>query len=434
LQIFQFRGAMDETVHDAHPHAYPRRRVAIPPEHGVIPMSNVGFNGAAPLGCGMSGMQGAAGYPTPAPYYNPDGSIDTFAIPVGAQAFGAGAAIAMPAERFISTLTGGVIVGKDGEPAGRVPEGSFVDTKSGKLYGPDSKPITLPEGATVDFFDLPDLDQLVADAKAATGGGSTESDPPETAPGKHTTGVMGQWGPGGFTPFEPGTSTVAGMGEDCGMDHGAPGKVAGASGGGAVDPARVAIMRDQIAHATAMGASPATIAQMRHQLQDIINGVPGETVGPLGGGASNVASLQDQLRAAMAGAQGVNAGGMAMPGMLAAGHSMHPPAFPGSYGDIFGGGLATAVGGANGLGTIPGLQSSLLELVATLRELTAALQETTRGGGPGGKAEPPAPGKESGTTTTPPVEPPSTDSDADKPSIESASSSSDGSSSSSASS
>lgn len=222
-------------------------------------------------------------------------------------------------ERFISSRAGGVIIGADGAPAGRVPEGSFVDTKDGRIYGPDSKPLDLPEGATVDFFDLPDLDKLLEQVRAGGPGtgskdaktDSTTKDATSTGSGDDAatkTAVDGQWGPGGVTEFKGGAKPAG-----CDMDHGPTG--------------------------TKGGGMPANVASLRRQMHDAL-------------------------------AQ--------LPQMLPT--SMYPPAFPANGPGVLAGGPGSAVGGVHGLGTIPGLHASLMDLVKTLDELAKALQTTTAGG------------------------------------------------------
>lgn len=283
---------------------------------------------------------GGGALPGPRPMApNPDGSDFGFAMP------GPGMAIPMFQERFVSSMAGGVILDKDGAPSGRVPEGSFVDTKDGTIYGPDSKKLNVPEGATVDFFDLPDVKQLMADAKAgsmpsvldsAEGGG----------PAQKGTIVGGQWGPGGVTHFPGGA--MAG----CDMPGHAPGKpttsVGGVSGSGPLP--NVLTLQLQ-----------AALQQLQH-LQTTMGG----------GAPSKPSQLPSQ---------------------------MMPPGFPVSAGGVMAGGLPSAVAGASGIGMTPGLQSSLVNLVSVLRELTAALATTTAGGAPGKISTLPAPVK-------PPVAPP----------------------------
>ena len=90
---------------------------------------------------------------------------------------------------------------------------------------------------------------------------------------------------------------------------------------------------------------------------------------------------------------GLNVGGPFSGATFPGSHAFHP---------VWGGGPATAVGGASGLGSIPSLDSSLRELVKTLNDLTAALAKTTAGGKVDQKSEPTTskPTTESGTTTT----------------------------------
>ncbi len=230
-------------------------------------MSNVGFN--VPIhagGCG-GGATSPAGLPRQArpiggpfgdPFGGPFGGLvgDMVGGPFGPMGpFGGGgfpivsigatapAAIG-PLERFVSSQSGGVIIGEDGAPAGRLPEGSFVDTKDGTIYGPDSKPITLPEGSTADFFDLPDIAQVVAQAKdtatamaaatTAVGLADTKGSSPDAkdAAAGHASMMQsfvdGQWGPGGITPIKGGAPG------GCDMDHAGPAtKIGGSTPGGA---------------------------------------------------------------------------------------------------------------------------------------------------------------------------------------------------------
>lgn len=339
-------------------------------------MASIGFNPNVPSHAGCGGA--TPGAPLPGPGKQPSGLMTGRpAMAAGsfgfdpAFAFGGAAAMdpafamAMPAaafgdERFISSMAGGVIVGKDGAPAGRIPEGSFIDTRDGKLYGPDSKPLTLPEGATADFFDLPDIEQLMADARAgraameAMRAGTTTTAPGTMVGGASGGGapakteVAGQWGPGGVTDFKGGGPKVAGAsgGGDasCDAGHGAP----AAKGGGA-------------SGSTAVGGASG----------------PFKAGGPAikGGGADNLRSLTAQLEQGLASltAMGVDPGGM-RPGVLA-------------------GGPSTAVLGARGLGSPPSLQTSLMELVRTLEELARALQTTAVGGGGAPGPTTPPPGK-----------------------------------------
>lgn len=167
-------------------------------------------------GCGMHA-------PTPAVPVNAGG--DAAAVSFGD--FIANAPRPAP-ERFVHSQRGGVMVDKDGNPGGRIPENSYVDLASGNVYGPDGSQITIPEGATVDFFDLPDVakmrssfERLQADA---AGGG-------ETAPTK----VAGASGSGATDAEAP--TKVAGASGSGATDAAAPTKVAGASGSGATEAA-----------------------------------------------------------------------------------------------------------------------------------------------------------------------------------------------------
>ena len=169
-------------------------------------MSTIGFNPAtnppAHAGCDtptgpLGGGMPPAGMAFPLPTSNGiAGEVSTLlnSLPSGAMSGGA-------AERFVASSAGGVILDKAGAPAGRVPAGSFIDTKDGKVYGADGKAITLPEGGSVDFFDLPDLGTL---RNEANGGGHLG------APGKSA--VDGQWGPGGITPIKDGLAPIKGGG------------------------------------------------------------------------------------------------------------------------------------------------------------------------------------------------------------------------------
>jgi hypothetical protein len=352
-------------------------------------MASIGFNSALPAaGCGMSPP--ATALPRPAIFGGGGFELPGFDDVPQPDPFGG--------ERFIASEAGGFVLDKDGELAGRVPEGSYVDTKTGKVYGPDDKAITVPEGGTVDFRDLPDLDDILKMVKAAAddageihgdrfisseAGGiiigkdgdvagrvpagsfvdaksgkvyGPDSKPitlPEGATvdffdlpdlddllkqvrgggamaagaaypaGKFDSMVDGQWGPGGVTSFKGGAHAAAAAGEDCGMDHGPTGSKAGGPG-------------------------------------------------------SNVAALDHQLQHGLAQLQNM---GLELPDP----RTMPMPGHP-HYGPM-GGGFGSAVNGARGLGSLPSLDSSLKELVITLRELTEALAKTTAGGPPA-KTEP----------------------------------------------
>jgi hypothetical protein len=232
----------------------------------------------------------------------------------------------MAPERFVSSMAGGVMLDSSGAPSGRVPEGSFVDLKDGKIYGPDSKPLSIPTGSTVDFFDLPSVEDLQKEHAAMgemyeqmkAGGGTTVGDK-GSAPGKGavTTAVDGQWGPGGTTSF--------GGGQDSST---ATSKVGGASG-------------------TGTDAAP-------------IKG------GGAAASAAGLASIMQALQTAMAQIAGLT-GGTA-------------PAVAGTSG----GGATDAVAGTSKIGTVPSLQSSLDELVKTLKVLVDVIRTSkiTGGGAP----------------------------------------------------
>lgn len=261
---------------------------------GVIIDKDGNPAGRVPAGAFVDTKDGALYGPDSKPLTLPEGgTVDFHDLPdleeLLKQVRGGGDELRGP--RFINSTAGGVIVGSDGAIAGRVPAGSFVDAKDGKVYGPDSKPIAVPDGAKVDFFDMPDLDELL---KQVRGGGAD-------APDKALL-VSGQWGPGGVTDFKGGTQVGGAHGPGgCDMDHGPKATKAG---------------------------GPGASAQTQRTL--------------------------DQLGRSLASTMG----------------RANP---------VLGGGLGSAVGGASSLGTIPSLQVSLEELVKTLTELTRALQAT--GGG-----------------------------------------------------
>jgi hypothetical protein len=191
-----------------------------------------------------------------------------FAIPT----FGAAAAVAMPVERFASSMSGGVILGKDGAPAGRIPAGSFVDTKDGTIFGPDGKQLTLPEGATVDFFDLPDIKELVEMNRAATGGGTTKGSGPDA---KDHAAMMqsfvdGQWGPGGVTPIKGGGT------EGCDMGHAATASGPATKAGGAT--------------AVAGASGNPTINSLNAQIQKLMDEVRRITPTSTSGGGATLAA------------------------------------------------------------------------------------------------------------------------------------------------
>lgn len=265
----------------------------------------------------------ATGMPMPMPSFG--GGLPGMAFP----AMQHGPHTPTPPERFISSAAGGVILDKDGAPAGRVPAGSFVDTKDGKVYGPDSKPLAIPSGSSVDFFDLPDVNHLVAMA----GGGAVGPD--KGAAAMPHPAVLGQWGPGGTTPIKGGAA-------GCEMDHapGAHGIHAGHGG-----PMQ------------ALGGGPAgqyVPDPVAAQLQQLLS-----------------QAQQLGLRPALSTAYGAP-----IPS------GTYPPGMPVGFNPtVHGGGLGTGVLGASGVGVPPSLQSALMELVATLGQLAQAVQAATSGGG-----------------------------------------------------
>lgn len=271
-------------------------------------------------GYGMPVPGFGLGAAAPAPY--PAGAFPDFGALVGdAEMMGPAA------ERFVSSMSGGVVIDKDGAPAGRVPENSFVDLKDGGVYGPDGKKLDLPEGSTVDFFDLPDLAEMSRgfNATTAAGGGTDGTTLPAM---KHpsyptwATQIDGQWGPGGTTALNGGAK-----GAHAGCDHhgNSATKVGGAKGGGM------------------------TVA---------------------GGGTNafnSVANLQSQLAQGLAQLNGMGIN----PGMVG-----------GAYGGGHGMGPMGALGGYGKLGMRPGdMQQSLNELIFVLRDLVSAMKDASKGGG-----------------------------------------------------
>lgn len=330
-------------------------------------MSNVGLNApTAHLGCGGMPPAAAAAAPSPgvgmnaAAFALPAGFPGipampagmTMAMPAMGMPLGMGAAMAMPApERFASSMAGGVILGSDGAPTGRIPAGSFVDTKDGTIFGPDGKALALPAGSKADFFDLPDVKELVdmnrmataeaarmAELAKAMGGGMTTSGPGAKTGDHHSmmqSFVDGQWGPGGVTPIKGGGAP------GCDMDHGAT---------------------------TAAGTTPASS----------VAGASGG--GPLGSLTSQITSLLDQIR------------------------RLTPTPTSG------GGATLAASTGASALGSMDQLRASVNDLVGAIGQLNLALDAAgIRGGGPGkGPLQfplPPAPA----TPAAPKVEPPKTE-------------------------
>jgi hypothetical protein len=339
-------------------------------------MSNIGLHTSIPHpgGCG-GGPVPAAAAAAAAPIGMPGGLGGAgFAIP--ALGFPA-AAMEMPApERFASSMAGGVIVGKDGAPAGRIPAGSFVDTKDGTIFGPDGKAITLPEGSTADFFDLPDVKELINMNRLATqgaermaklselmGGGATKSTTPDAKTTDHhgtQSFVDGQWGPGGVTPIKGGSAP------GCDMDHGAATKAGGATTSGT----------------TATTGTTAASA--------VAGASGGGAAGTLESLTAQITSLMEQVK------------------------RLTPTPTSG------GGGTLVAAAGASALGSTDALRSSVDDLVGVIAQLNVALDRVgIRGGGPGqGPLQfplPPAPPKtepaktEPAKTEAPKVEPPKTE-------------------------
>ncbi len=327
-------------------------------------MSNVGLNTPTThLGCGGTPPPAGA-MPHPATVLNNSG----FAIPAGFPGPGAIAlpalgmpigAMAMPApERFASSMAGGVILGSDGAPTGRIPAGSFVDTKDGTIFGPDGKAMTLPEGSTADFFDLPDIKELMAMTRMATaeaersaelmkamGAATTASGPGAKTTDRHSgmqSFVDGQWGPGGVTPIKGG-----GAAPGCDMDHGATTKAGGAA---------------------ATGATAATAAT------SAVGGVRGRPFEQL---QLQLNALMDQIR------------------------TLTPTPTSG------GGGTLVAATGASTLGSVDQLRLSVNDLISVVGQLNLALEAA--GISAGGPAKTDAAKSEAPKTETPKVEPPKTE-------------------------
>jgi hypothetical protein len=320
-------------------------------------MSSIGSNPVPHAGCGAPPAAMPA-MPHPGTLAGVGGG-HAFTMPAGPMPM----PMPMEPERFVASSSGGLILDKDGAPSGRIAAGSFVDTKDGKVYGPDNKPIVLPEGSSVDFFDLPSIKQLMDDAKqmaafAATANGSATGSGATTAPGKTIadpgppptkTAVDGQWGPGGVTDLKGGGATKPDDG--CDSMHGPTGpKGSGGSSHHSTTAGGPTTTKATAATPTSQSALAAQLQAMATQLQSLVGGVSG-------GGASAAAS-----------------------------------------------GAATAATGASHLGTLPGLHASLNDLVATLRQLTDVLASATKGGGiwqlpPPPPKAPPTPAKP--TTATP---------------------------------
>lgn len=310
-------------------------------------------------GIGFNHLAGAVpAYPAtalPAPGATAAGGFPaSFAVP----AFHADPGFAMPSqpERFINAHAGGVLLDKAGSPTARIPEGSFVDAKEGRLHGPDGKLIAIPEGGSFDLFDMPDVAELVAHYKDGTaafealrGGGTTVGGSAYPMQQYPPTSVDGQWGPGGVTPFKGGAAATK---PGCDQHHTT--QVGGARGSG------------MISRGTAYGP-------MRGGMMP-----PAKVLG--GGG---VPALAAQLQQALMQAHQLAGGGLhgPMPGAGAYGR------MPGMVAGVNGGGALDAMSATGPLGGMPGLQQSLQELVVTLRQLTMALQGTD-GGGPAKQAPP----------------------------------------------
>ena len=344
-------------------------------------MSNVGLN-TSPAHAGGCGGTPPSIQPVLSQLAGLGVNAGGFALPAMAMPAGMAMPAPMAPERFASSMSGGVILGKDGAPAGRIPAGSFVDTKDGTIFGPDGKAIALPEGSTADFFDLPDVKELMEMNKAAAagsarlaelykamaeGGGKTMSGP-DGKPMDHASMMQsfvdGQWGPGGVTPMKGGGA------DGCGMDHGATTKAGGA---------------------TATGTTAATTSSSPTSSTTAVAGASGS--GPAGSLASLTAlitSVMDQLK------------------------RLTPTPTSG------GGGTLVAATGAATLGSTDALRLSVNDLVGVIAQLNVALERAgIRGGGPGqgplqflppAKLPPtPPPTVEPPKTEAPKVEPPRTE-------------------------
>jgi len=252
----------------------------------------------------------------------------------------------VPAERFVQSASGGVIVGADGAPTGTIPANSFLDTSNGKIFGADGKEIPIPAGSKADFFDLPDIAMMVRDAAAIAASATTPGGTTVAAGGgpanKHTnpTQVAGQHGHGMPAQGAPASTTAGGStaaGADCGMDH--MSGVAGASGAAGASGT------------TAGGGAASMLANLQGILAQLRGLVPA-----LGAGMTN--SLDPAFTPSIAAAGLPTSGG---------------------------GGAATAVGGASGLGQTmdSGLGSALADLMSVLRDLTKAIHDNTSAAGGG---------------------------------------------------
>ena len=338
-----------------------------------------------PAGAASQGMAfpaGAAAVPTFAGFGG-----DPFA-----SAYGAGPAMpAAPApsapERFMSSFAGGVITGADGKPTGTVPTNSFVDTTDGSVYGPDGKKLVVPDGGSVDFFDLPDTATIVKQAKDdaaafkafAAGGGAGAGGAFD--PSMYGAGNFGI--PGAFTMNAAGYPQPAATALPT-----APQKQGEAPQKFGMPPQKIDVAPQKF------GVAP-------HKF---------EGGGPRHGGAMDGCDMHGGAVGAPAttplgGSQvaGASGPGVAAP-MKVASTTPTTSTAPTtsttstaptttSVGAAGGGAVTSAVAGASGVGTVPTLESSLAELITTLKALIAAMSAiSTRGGGavagPPGKGAP----------------------------------------------
>lgn len=251
---------------------------------GFSPMMNLG--GSFPAMFGSNHLINTG----PMNYAGPMVDAET-----GQTFFDAAAAQGPQPERFASSQMGGVILGADGTPMGRIAPGSFVDLKDGRVYDPQGKAVSLEKGATVDFFDLDDIQNMTSSYKATTahtaGGG-----------GKGSTPTYGQWGPGGLTNFNGG------------MDHSSCAAGSSTSTGGSTKGGG----------ANATGGTAGTYSNLYSQLQQSMQNLSA-MFGALGGGGSMPAMGNgfDSM-----GAKGAM-GGYGMMGMMPARleHSLHQLVF-----------------------------------------------------------------------------------------------------------
>ncbi len=352
-------------------------------------MSTIGTTTTTPVHSGC----GAPASPATAP--NPNAQLvgGGFTLP---------AAVAVPAERFASSMTGGVILGRDGAPAGRIPANSFVDTRDGSIYGPDGKAITLPEGSTVDFFDLPDIVQLMADAKAsASGGGQAKGSGPDakgSGPDAKGSGdthshVDGQWGPGGVTPIKGGGAEGCDSGHGSATAAGPATKAGGATG-------------------TTTGSTGTTsTGTTTGSTGTTSTGTTTAVAGASGGGATSQADVLAQLTKSIT-------------DIMEQVRRLTPTSTSG------GGATVAATTGAAQLGSTDLLRLAVHDLVGAVGQLNGELARLgIRGGGPVQFPVPPgkdAPAKDAPPKVAPPVvEPPKTETPKTESSSGSGSSSSD---------